>query len=272
MGNKEFTWAKAKALDWENYLPPVRPSISELAVIEKYFVDQLRLNPQKKFELAILGCTVEFRSLAHKYGMGVTLIDVSKMHYEILSKQHMAYTGAEEFVALDWRNMHTKKKFDIILGDLVMNMLGTKNRDSMLKNVSEILVSDGIFISRNWIKPKSNLKDFAAVVKYVRKKYPHVHFYTTTAGFVYPAYINNTEFADVRKLKSDLVDLKKKKLINVSEYKYWRDRLKYEIKGVSVITLKYLGEQFSKYFKIINIKEGIDIYSDKFKIHFLKNK
>lgn len=270
MKNKEFTWAKAKALDWKNYLPPVRPSTSELAVIEKYFVDLLNRKPQKKLKLAILGCTVEFRSLAHKYGMDVTLIDMSKLHYEILSKQYMAYIGPEEFIALDWRYMKTKKKFDIVLGDLVVNMLDTENRDSMLKNISGILDRDGVFISRNWIMPKNVLANFADVVKYVRKKYPLVHFYTTTAGFVYPAYINDTEFADVAKLKSDLEELNKKKLIKKSEYKYWHDRLKYEIKGVSVTSLKFLNKQFSRYFKIIGIKEGVDIFSDKFKIHFLK--
>ncbi|MFA5022637.1 MAG: class I SAM-dependent methyltransferase [Patescibacteria group bacterium] len=220
--------------------------------------------------MAILGCTIEYRNLAHKYGTDVTLIDISKLHYKILSKQPMSYKGAEKFLAMDWRKMKTKEKFDLILGDLVVNMLNTKDRDILLKNVSGMLATNGIFISRNWIKPSNLPPNFAAVVKLVRKKYPNTNFYTSTAGFVYPAYINNTEFADVKKLKADLKSLKEKKLITNSEHKYWHDRLRYEIKGVSTPSLKPLNQQFFKYFKLISIKEGIDIYSDKFKIHFLK--
>lgn len=271
MANKQFTWAKAKAMDWKNYLPPTRPSISELAVIEKYFVELINLNPKKIFKLAILGCTVEYRSLAHKYGMNVTLIDVSELHCKILSKQPMTYTGVETFLSLDWRKMEIKEKFDIVLGDLVVNMLNTVDRDSLLKNVSSILAPDGVFISRNWIKTNDGLSDFASVVNFVREKYPNVNFYTATAGFVYPAYINDTEFADVEKLKNDLEDLKKNKLVSNNEYKYWHDRLKYEIKGISTISLESMNEQIAKCFKIESVKEGIDIFSDKFKIFFLKN-
>lgn len=269
MPNRKFTWAKDKASDWKNYLPPTRPSVSELAVIEKYFIERLSSDPKKVFKLAILGCTIEYRELAHKYGMEVTLIDFSKLHYKILSKQHMFYTGPEKFILADWVKMQIKEKFDIVLGDLVVNMLNTENRGIMLMNISGMLADNGVFISRNWIKPENNLPDFAAVVRFVREKYPNVHFYTSTAGFVYPAYINETEFADVEKLKNDLEDLRKKKLILNNEYKYWHDRLKYEIKGISAASLNSLNEQFSRYFKIISIKEGIDVFSDKFKIHFL---
>ena len=271
MANKQFTWAKAKAMDWKNYLPPTRPSTSELAVIEKYFIELINLNPKKIFKLAILGCRVEYRSLAHKYGMDVTLIDVSELHYKILSKQFMAYTGPETFLSMDWRKMQTKEKFDIILGDLVVNMLNTEDRAFLLKNVSNMLAKDGIFISRSWITVKNNFSDFASVVKFVREKYPNVNFYAATAGSVYPAYINDTEFADVDRLKNDLEDLKKKKLISTAEYKYWHDRLKYEIKGISAISMESMDEQLSRFFEIVGMKEGIDVFADKFKIYFLKS-
>ncbi|MDO8582302.1 MAG: class I SAM-dependent methyltransferase [bacterium] len=272
MTNKEYTWAKAKAKDWKNYLPPTRPSISELAVIEEYFVDLVKSNPRKKYTLAILGCTVEFRSLVHKYGMEVTIIDFSKLHFEILSEQFMTYKGEEKFLEMDWRKMKSGIKFDFILGDLVVNMLDNENRELMLKNIHNMLAENGLAILRSWIEPKEKLLNFESVLKFVRKKYPNVNFYTSTAGYVYPAYINNSEFGDVGKLKNDLEDLKKKKLITSAEYNYWRDRLKYEIKGVAVPKLKVLNKQFSKYFKIKKMKQGVDIFSDIYKIHFLKKK
>jgi len=68
-----------------------------------------------------------------------------------------------------------------------------------------------MLISRNCIRLKSAPTDFAGVVKIARKKFPQVHFYTATAGMVYPAYINETEFANVEKLKNDLEQLKLKK-------------------------------------------------------------
>lgn len=270
MPNKKFAWAEGKARDWKNYLPPARPSTSELAVIEKYLVDLVNSNPAKIFNLAILGCTVEFRSLAHKYGMKVTLVDFSKLHYEILSKQPMMYTGPESFILADWRKMQTAEKFDIILGDLVVNMLNTEDRDLLLKNISNMLAPDGIFISRNWIRTKSNTPDFAATVKLVREKYPNVNFYVSTAGYVYPAYINETEFADVERMKKDIDDAFKTGLISKNEYKIWHDRLKYEIKGISAPTKEFLDAQISKYFKIMDIKEGIEVFSDTFKIYFQK--
>ncbi|NQU77730.1 hypothetical protein HQ544_03475 [Candidatus Falkowbacteria bacterium] len=171
---------------------------------------------------------------------------------------------------MDWRKMKSRAKFDLILGDLVVNMLDNENRQLMLKRIRDMLTKDGLAILRSWIKPKEKLLDFETVLKFVRKNYPNVNFYASTAGYVYPAYINSSEFADIDKLKSDLEDLRKKKNITSAEYKYWGDRLKYEIKGVAVPELKDLNKQFSKYFKIKKMRQGVDIFSDIYKIHFLK--
>jgi len=187
-----------------------------------------------------------------------------------LSKQHMSYIGEEKFLMMDWKKMQTEERYDIVLGDLVVNMLNTADRDSLLKNVSEILAKDGVSILRNWIKLDNQPSDFISTVKLVREKYPHVNFYTATAGFAYTAYIDDTEFTDVQKLKRDLENLVAEKLVSDKEYEYWRDRLKFEVKGISAPAMDSLNEQLSKYFKIDSIKEGIDIFSDKFKIHFLR--
>lgn len=184
----------------------------------------------------------------------------------------MMYKGGEKFLEMDWRKMKSSKKFDFILGDLVVNMLDTRNRDLMLKNIHNMLTKNGFAILRSWIMPKEKFKNFESVLKLVRKKYPNVNFYASTAGYVYPAYINNSEFGDVDKLKKDLLNLKKKKLLTTAEFNYWRDRLKYEIKGVAVPELKALNKQISKYFKTEKMKQGIDIFSDIYKIHFLKRR
>jgi hypothetical protein len=148
MTDKDLTWAMAKAKDWKNYLPPTRPSTSELVVIEKYIIQQIKKNPHKKFKAAILGCTIEFRNLLHKYCMNVTCIDISEVHYKILSKQKMVYKGSEKLIIMDWRKILSDLKYDIVLGDLVFNMLNTSDRNLLLKNVRDILTKEIMLILR----------------------------------------------------------------------------------------------------------------------------
>lgn len=269
MSNKNLAWALGKAKDWKNYLPPARPSISELAVIEKFLVDRIRMHPERRFTVAILGCTIEFRDLVHKYGMEVTCIDVSDIHYRILSKQHQFYTGPEKFLAMDWRSMRSAVKYDFVLGDLVVNMLNTHDRALLLSNVRTLLAKGGVFISRSWLKIPGMPMNFSETVRLAHEKFPMVNFYTATAGYVYPAYSDDTEFTDVSRLKRALKDSRDAHEITPDEYLYWHNRLRYEIKGVSIPTMEDFHRQLSQHFEIVAMKEGIDIFADLFKIHFL---
>src|SRR5689334_6478476 len=98
------SWAGNKVNDWVNYLPPARPSRSELRIVNRYVEDLRR--ERKPLRVAILGSTVEFRSLCHRHGAEVTVIEFSRAHYRILSRQPMKYRGRETLREEDWRQMN----------------------------------------------------------------------------------------------------------------------------------------------------------------------
>lgn len=225
-----------------------------------------KLKPHLK--IAILGCTVEFRSLAHKYHADVTLIDISKLHYEILSRQFMQYHGPEKLVLSDWRNLHLKERFDFVFGDYVFNMVNSADRELLLKNVAAILKPGGEFIARNHVSRPGMPKNWNEIM---RVRNPNVNFYTATCEFAYPAYTDPaTEFTDLPALKKGLEGVRKQ--LSAEDYAYWKAVAGYEIIGVAVPDSSALNKQIRKYFHILCIERGIDVYAPYYPIHVLGKK
>jgi len=264
------SWKKLKAKDWQFFVPPARPSVSELALIEEYILD--KLNKKKKINIAVMGCTIEYKSLAHKYGLEISLIEYSRDHYRILSKQHATFQGKERLILQDWRDLHINKKFDIVLGDNTLNLLNDNDRIIALKNISKILKKNGVFLPRTFISLPNMPKNWKSILRKI-KKCPKTHFYTLTSAYAYAAYLNQeTKFTDIDRLLSDLKWLMLNKKVKKHCYQYWFDRMTNDGTGITVPPLAELNSQLMQYFKIIKIDSGNDIYSRYVKIYVLKRK
>ncbi len=254
------SWAFTKVHDWKNYAIPARPCPSELEHIEKEII---KLKNHGKSEVAILGSTVEFRSLCHKHNMNVTVIDFKKENYKILSKQPMIH-GPEIFMEEDWKTMSTDKRYDLLLGCTVLNVVGSKNIPVILENISKIA---DIAILRTFVR-SSKLLDPKKVIAKNRKK--HAHPYTAFGLDLYLCYYDcEKESVDISAMFKGLKSLMKNKTLTNKEYSYFYSRLKHEGGNFTIPLREEIENKMKKYFKIINIKYAKEHFKNYYPLYFL---
>jgi SAM-dependent methyltransferase len=139
-------WDNDIAMDWRWVIPPARPSLSELAVY-----DRLLGSYAPNSRILILGSTPELRDLAYFHQFHVTVVDYNKRTYNIL-KHEMRHPSNERLIVQDWREMDLPRRYDIVIGDLVINMMPFDDLDRFFGNVLKGLKENGIFINRTWIR------------------------------------------------------------------------------------------------------------------------
>lgn len=126
-------WTKSVALQWNLFLPPTRPSLSELAIFEKYL---LQLKRRKKHAtVAILGSTPEYRDLCQTYNVMYKCIDYSKQNFVAL-KEYMCHKDtADNLIIADWRDMKFEDKFDLWMGDLFTTVTPIEDHERIWNNI-----------------------------------------------------------------------------------------------------------------------------------------
>lgn len=265
------SWAGKKVYDWKNYLIPARPSRSELEIVEKYLRKLKKINATVR--VAILGSTVEFRSLCHRYGTEVTLVEFSRKHYQILSRQPMKFTGSETLREEDWRTMGAGEKYDLVLGDLALNVVAREDIGRILRKLGRSLAEDGYCLLRTWVRTDDTRYDLRAVVARHRRKTPHVHFYTAC---VLPLHMCNYDFkrdsADYPAMMADLLRAYRAGLVRKSEYQYCRDRWKYEGSAFSIPKKSAVERLKRRYFKVCAIAYGTDCFRRWAPIYILRKR
>jgi len=268
---KGMSWESTKVYDWKNYLIPARPSKSELKVIEEYI---LKLKKERKqVEAAILGSTVEFRSICHKHKLNVTVIEFSQKHYNVLSKQPMEYRGKEILRLEDWRTMSTEKKYHLILGDLVFNGASKVGIVKILRKTSQSLSKDGYCILRTWVRRSNKKYNLDEVINDHRKNRSRMHFYTSC---LMPIYMCFYDFKDDRAeypvLIKGLKEAYKRKKVTRKEYLYCYNRWKREGYEFTIPLKKRIERIKSKYFKIEAVRYGKDCFRLWAPLYILRKK
>jgi hypothetical protein len=136
----------AKLTGWGVVLPPNRPPEWYLNVLRARLT---RLSEGE--EIAILGCTPEFRDLAAQLRLRVTLFDRSAEFYEVAnSLRYSFFTGNERLVEGDWLNtlpMHPGR-FAAVLSDLTLGNLPYEDQALLGSAVAVALRHDGVVIDR----------------------------------------------------------------------------------------------------------------------------
>ncbi|MBW2977816.1 hypothetical protein KY331_03145, partial [Candidatus Woesearchaeota archaeon] len=131
----------------EQYLytvSPSTPSKQDVKIIEGYLKKILK----KKPDVLILGCTIAYRKLMAKYKIHVDMVDINKVMYKINTSVLTNIKRKEKFIQDNWLTMRLKKKYDLILGDFVINNIPLSMRDKFYRNVKKHLKDDGLFITR----------------------------------------------------------------------------------------------------------------------------
>jgi len=270
-GKVRSSWAGNKVSDWANYLAPARPSPSELRVIAQYIKRLGR--PRKVLRVAILGSTVEFRSLCHSYGADVTVIEFSRTHYRILSRQPMAYRGREVLREEDWREMKADRKYDLVLGDLALNVVARSDVPKVLRNIARLLAHDGTCLLRTWVRADDRRLDLKTVVAAHRMRTPRVHFYTAC---MLPLHMCDYDFrrdnADYPAMTHRLRDAHRTGIVAKAEYEYCRDRWRLEGSAFTIPRKDVLERIKRRFLRVTAIRHGDDCYRGWAPIYVLKAK
>jgi len=263
------SWAGDKVNDWANYLTPARPSPSELRIIGHY-IERLRRR-RDVLRVAILGSTVEFRSLCHRNGADVTVIEFSRRHYRILSRQPMAHRGRETLREEDWRAMKAGRQYDLVLGDLVLNVVARSDIPRVLRNVARIVAAEGYCLLRTWVRADDRKYDLKAVVARHRRRTPRVHFYTAC---MLPLHMCDYDFrrdnADYPAMIRRLQEAYRAGIVTKGEYEYCRDRWRLEGSAFTIPRKAVLDRIKRRFFRIAGTRYGKDCYRDWAPIYVLQ--
>ncbi len=268
MERKRSSWESTKVYDWKHYVIPARPSPSELKIYEEAI---RKLKKRKKtLRVAILGSTVEFRSLCHKHRLDVTIIEFSQKHYEILSRQPIRHKGNETFVEEDWRTMSRHTPFDLVLGDLVLNVVPKKDIGKILKNVQKNLAPSGMCILRTWVRANDKRLLIERVIAQYRKSFARLPFYTAAIMPLYMCFYDfKRDCADYPSMISGLKTQLENKTISRSEYLSCYNRWKHEGSAFTIPLKSDIESLISKHFSALNVRFGTDAFKKWAPIYLL---
>ena len=126
-------WTRTVAEGWGLFLPPARPSLSELTAIEQYVVDLKKNNPE--LQVAILGSTPEFRDICQAYNIAYKCIDYNKQNFIDLRKYMLHKDTDDKVIVGDWREMDFSDKFHLFIGDLATTVTPVEDHEKIYESI-----------------------------------------------------------------------------------------------------------------------------------------
>jgi hypothetical protein len=112
-------------------------------------------------------------------------------------------------------------------------------------------------------------RNWGEILDFVDARCPSVHFFTATAAYAYIAYTNSTTgFTDIGKLMSELKRYRRR--IGANRFRTWADRMANEKDGISIRRRTVFEKQLAKYYRILLVQQGGDVYARYLKIHVLQ--
>ncbi len=261
---QEIGWTEKVAKEWRSYKSPSRPSLSEAKIYESH----IRKLP-KNSKILILGSTPELRDLAAKYRMDVTVIDWSEEIYRALGLIMKKKGYPETFHKHDWRGMKFDDKFDMVIGDCATTVVPFKDLEVVLQNIATNLKPDGIAMQRIWVRYKGQQYTLKSIVRafknkgrmywYTRMLFPvFLHYYDAESESLSGQRLYECLKKDESKLPKNLVDL----FALVQNHKTPNN----------VLLRNDMESLLKKYFEIVRIEHGRDIFRNNALIYVLRKK
>lgn len=237
-------------------LSPSSPSQDDIKIVEKYLKKILKKN--KKPNVLILGCTIDYRKLLANYKLFVTMAEINKEMYEANTSVLQDIKRKEKLVTDNWVTMKLKKKFDLILGDFVTTNVSFKLWDKFLKNIRDHLKEKGIFLTRIAFKPKrpTNKKIFDYYKgKKISRKYLSQMWWDVVFHFGYhkkkKVMQNREGFLAIKKASEKYPHMKK-------WIKSYQEFIPTDKKEWSLHSDSEQKSKIKKYFKVVKIEHARD--------------
>lgn len=277
-GPKQHTshWNGELGLLWTRYLPPCRPSWSEMVIYSKYLRQKQKKFPDRPIKLLILGSTTEFRDWGHQENMETTIIDCSADYNKSISWELRHKFPNERLKIQFWQDMSFSNEFDLIVGDLVIGNLSKDEIPLFLKRVANALKDGGLFMTKSFFSDekwkKESLEDI--FVNY----YKNGITYSPYSSLVYDIAMNcvdketnllsfNYMFSQIEKLYEK--GIVKRETFENFRYLGWQK----EMKIVFYMPPFSLWEHWiSENLKLLKKEYGKDLYSKNFPIYVITTK
>lgn len=263
---KAFTQFAKK---WKNTLPPARPSLGE----QRVYAQLIKNLPFKPKTGLILGATPELRDLLAKHKVKVSLVDFNINMIKAMTLLKRTKTREKVFLAA-WNEKFTNQKFDLILGDTALNMLSWKDWEKTLKNIRDMLGSDGYVLQKiAFFNPKKKKVKSAEIIEKWREK----RIKTPDMRWILEMYSDYHVYNPKTMIDSKIKLLygfkrswQKKELTD----KEWEKLQVYDDKVIMTMPAKQkLENLLKKYFKIVKAVPGKDfLYCRDMPVYLLKRK
>lgn len=243
------------AQTWQKYCSPARPDASELDIAQQL------LKPGMK--VLLLGSTPEYRDLFTKHRCHATVIDYSEDNFHAMTKLMRVPPQNETFVEANWLDMPIVDKFDLIIGDHVINLLPLALWPVFLEKIKSLLNPGAFFLQRI----------ITRTVPYNKSK---EDVFSKTAKLDGPALFSRT-FYDLLTLSMDQAEqsvclgdtwklvekINSSGLLTLEQFQHFQS-LSWENSQVKayITSKEYILEQIQKFFVKNSIVEGEIYYKD----------
>ncbi|MBI4453009.1 class I SAM-dependent methyltransferase [Candidatus Woesearchaeota archaeon] len=286
--NKESTKTSAKPATkdwssdfvhyWKNYKVPARASPSDLRLIKKKILEkiaQIEKAGGKKddIKVLVLGATPEYRNLCGELEIPVTLFDFKRYNYEYLAAE-VNNKPKEKFIEGNWLTTIPEEKFDVVLADNVLDVVMRNDIPTLLKNISNTLKKEGLFMPRTYIRDKDEHWTGEKVIEEYRKEGSKKPFYTwVIRNFYLSAYDSKKEFVVLKEVWKVVSSLHDKGLLTDEELEICRNiSLNREFK-FHIPLREDLDKMLKQFFFIKEIFFGTEPYlKGKLSLHVLVKK
>lgn len=244
------------AQTWGKYCSPARPDASEIKLVE----EQLKSG----MKVLLLGSTPEYRDILSKNKCLTTIVDYSHDNFLAMSRlMNNKQPQNEQFIKANWLDIPVIDKFDLIIGDHVINLLPLDQWSIFLDKIKSLLKPGATFVQRV----------ITRVVPYnMSKEKLFLNTQSLNGPQLFPVIFydllmesTNKEdqtvcLADTFKL---VTELRKLGFLTVDQFQYFKELSWHASQIKAYITTKeYILEKLKTFFKINSISCGEIHYKD----------
>ena len=260
MKKKQKQWTKSVASQWGLFLPPARPSLSELVIFQKYLLELK--SSKKNLKTAILCSTPEFRDLCQTNNSEYKCIDYNSQNFDAL-KQYLLHKDADKnLIVSDWRNMEFEEKFDLFIGDLVTTVMPVSEHEKIFRNINSHSEENARVILKIPLRRNNEQQTHKKIFQHYRRNLSYMNPFAAVWHEVLLADYDFNE--DTMRCQTSLKKLKESFDKGViTKYEFVEFKKRWDALGEFKMNIPLRKEYFrklSRYFIIEKVTSGTDSY------------
>jgi cyclopropane fatty-acyl-phospholipid synthase-like methyltransferase len=245
-------WNIAKK--WQHYTEPARPSHSECQIVKN------TIGPG--MTVLLLGSTPEYRDILIEKDCSVLIVDNNKDNYHAMTMLMTRSPTQENFICESWLDIDwMAQKFDVILGDHVINLLPKEQWPHFLQSLKKLLNPNGKLIQRVITKPESYEKNVETLARDTAETEGELFFSRSLYDLMFMVNIMNK--SPLQRIWKLLEHAANDDVINDVQLQFYRtlgfDKIKV---STYLSTTQYILDLLRQHFSDTSIKQGDIFYRD----------